>query len=235
MKVSLRLFASLHDLVGQRELDLELADGATVSDLKTRLAADYPSIRKVIDNVVFAVDDDYVAFGERLHEGAAVAAIPPVSGGALVESDDHLFRVTTEYLPANELVDLVSRPDAGAVNLFYGVVRNHNDGKAVDHLEYEAHETMALRQLGEVAEETKRAFPDISVVGAWHRTGRLEIGEVSLLVAVSAAHRKECIEACHWAVDRIKQVVPVWKKEYGPDGSSWVEGHAVEPPELASQ
>jgi molybdopterin synthase catalytic subunit len=226
MEVSLRLFASLHDLVGSRELRLELEDGATVNDLKLRLSADYPAIEGLIDRVVFAVDDEYVAFNERLRDGSEVAAIPPVSGG----SEAPLFLVTRDVMDPQALVAAVQRDEAGAINLFYGVVRNHNDGKQVSHLEYEAHESMALKKLEEVARETKQRFPEISEVGAWHRVGRLEIGETSLLVAVSAAHRQECIEACHWAVDRIKEVVPVWKKEYGPDGSVWLEGHAVEPP-----
>jgi molybdopterin synthase catalytic subunit len=226
MEVSLRLFASLHDLVGARQLRIELDDGATVDDLKTRLSADYPAVQPMIDRVVFAVDDEYVSFDERLREGAEVAAIPPVSGGAKAP----LFLVTHEVMDPQALVEAVRSDIDGAIDLFYGVVRNHNDGKQVSHLEYEAHESMALKKLQEVAEATKKQFPAISEVGAWHRVGRLEIGETSLLVAVAAAHRKECVEATLWAVDRIKEVVPVWKKEYGPDGSFWLEGHAVEPP-----
>ena len=118
----------------------------------------------------------------------------------------------------------------GAVDLFYGVVRNENDGRRVLRLEYDAHETMALKKMRTVAKEAKARFPQISEVGVWHRIGRLEIGETSLLVAVSSAHRKEAFEACHWAVDRIKQIVPVWKKEFFEGGSVWVEGHAVEAP-----
>lgn len=230
MEVSLRLFASLHDLVGARTLRLELADGATVNDLKTRLTADYPAVGPMIDRVVFAVDDEYVAFNERLRDGAEVAAIPPVSGGS---DTAPLFLVTHEVMDPQALANAVQRAEAGAIDLFYGVVRNHNDGKQVSHLEYEAHESMALKKLEEVARETKARFPEISEVGAWHRIGHLEIGETSLLVAVSAAHRKECFDACHWVVDRIKEVVPVWKKEYGPDGSFWLEGHAVEPPVIS--
>jgi len=227
MEISLRLFASLHDLVGARQLRLELEDGATIEDLKMRLSADYPAVQPVLDRVVFAINDEYVAFNERLSAGAEVAAIPPVSGGS---EKAPLFLVTHEVMDPRALVDAVRSDVDGAIDLFYGVVRNHNDGKAVSHLEYEAHETMALKKLQEVAEATKRQFPEISEVGAWHRVGRLEIGETSLLVAVAAAHRKECVEATLWAVDRIKEVVPVWKKEYGPDGSFWIEGHAVEPP-----
>jgi molybdopterin synthase catalytic subunit len=228
MIVSLRLFAALREAVGERDLALELGEGATVRDLRDRLRRDYPAVRPLLDSAVFAVNDEYVAFEERLKDGAQVALIPPVSGGS-----GDLYRVTTEPLEASRLTELIRRDESGAIDLFLGVVRNHNDGHPVDWLEYEAHESMALRKLREVGEETKRHFPQVSDVGAWHRVGRLEIGETSLLVAVSAPHRKEAFEACHWAVDRIKEVVPVWKKEYGPDGAFWVEGHAIDPPHLS--
>ena len=231
MEVSLRLFASLRELVGSRDLRIALREGATVGDLKDRLAADYPAARQLLSRVVFAVDDEYVAANETLHDGAEVAAIPPVSGGASKTSlDTGLFGVTCEPLDAQALADCVRRDESGAIALFYGVVRNHSEGRDVERLEYEAHEAMALKQLREVAAETKLLFPQVSAVGAWHRIGRLEIGEASLLVAVSSPHRKEAFEACHWAVDRIKQVVPVWKKEHWAGGAAWVEGHSVEPP-----
>jgi molybdopterin synthase catalytic subunit len=132
---------------------------------------------------------------------------------------------------AEELVKLVQRPEAGAVTLFYGDVRNHNEGRSVERLEYEAHESMALRKMREVAAETRQRFPEVCEVGVWHRIGTLEIGETSLLVAVSSPHRKDAFEACHWCVDRIKEVVPVWKKEHWADGAAWVEGHTVQAPQ----
>jgi molybdopterin converting factor subunit 1 len=233
MKVSLRLFAGLKDVVGRREMDIDVADGSTVGDLKERLALEFPSVQPLLKTLVFAIDDEYVSFEEKLREGAQVALIPPVSGGSGPDSDGELFRVTTEPLQAQELADLVRRDESGAIALFYGVVRNNSEGQDVERLEYEAHETMALRKMREVAEATKREFPTISEIGVWHRIGTLEIGETSLLVAVSSPHRAEAFEACHWAVDRVKEVVPVWKKEHWVGGSAWVEGHAVEPPELA--
>jgi molybdopterin synthase catalytic subunit len=144
-----------------------------------------------------------------------------------------LFRVTQDILDGQSLVDAVQRDECGAVNLFYGIVRNNSEGRDVERLEYEAHESMALKKLREVADETKQRFPDISEVGIWHRVGTLEIGETSLLVAVASPHRKEAFEACHWCVDRVKEVVPVWKKEHWAGGSAWVEGHVVDAPETA--
>ena len=226
MKVALHLFASVREAVGAREVCLELDDGATVQDLKRRLAIDYPRLEPMLERTVFAIDDEYVPYEERLHDGAEVALIPPVSGG----SEDGLFKVTHDPMNADELVRLVRRDEAGAVSLFYGDVRNHSEGRSVDRLEYEAHESMALRKMREVAAETKQRYPEVCEVGVWHRIGMLEIGETSLLVAVSSPHRRDAFEACHWCVDRIKEVVPVWKKEHWSDGSAWVEGHAVEAP-----
>jgi molybdopterin converting factor subunit 1 len=231
MQVSLRFFAGLRDAMGRREMAFELEDGSTVDDLKARLGCDFPALQPIMQTVVCAIDDEYVASDERLRPGVEVAMIPPVSGGAEVE----LFRVTYDPMEASApaLAEAVRQAEDGAVALFYGVVRDHSEGRDVERLEYEAHETMALRKLQEVAQETKARFPEITEVGAWHRIGTLEIGEASLLVAVSSPHRKECFEAAHWCVDRIKEVVPVWKKEHWTGGGAWVEGHAVEPPQTA--
>jgi molybdopterin synthase catalytic subunit len=141
-----------------------------------------------------------------------------------------LFAITSEPLDPKPLVEAVRRDESGAVALFYGVVRNENLGRTVRYLEYDAYEAMALKKLREVADEVSAKFP-ITGIGALHRIGRLEIGETSLLVAVSSAHRKEAFEACHYAVDRIKKTVPVWKREVWDDGSEWIEGHVPEVPQ----
>ena len=225
MKVALHLFASAREAVGRREVCMDLEEGATIEDLKRRLAAEFPPLEPMLKTIVFAIDDEYVPFEQRLHDGAEVALIPPVSGGS-----DGLFRVTHGVMNPDELVKLVRRDEAGGVTLFYGDVRNHSEGRSVERLEYEAHESMALAKMREVAAETKQRFPEVCEVGVWHRIGTLEIGETSLLVAVSSPHRKDAFEACHWCVDRIKEVVPVWKKEHWSDGAAWVEGHPVEAP-----
>jgi molybdopterin synthase catalytic subunit len=141
-----------------------------------------------------------------------------------------MFVITPDPLDPAPLVEAVRRDDAGAIALFYGVVRNENLGRAVQYLEYDAYPEMAVKKMREVAAEVRARFP-IAEVGVMHRIGRLEIGETSLLVAVSSGHRKEAFEACHYAVDRIKQIVPVWKKEVWADGSEWIEGHVPDVPE----
>lgn len=137
-----------------------------------------------------------------------------------------LFEVIAEPLDPQRVAEHVRRDEAGAVALFYGVVRNENMGRKVLYLEYDAYPEMATRQMRAIAEEAMGRWP-ITDVAIQHRTGRLEIGETSLLVAVSSPHRKEAFEACHALVDRFKEVVPIWKKEVWEGGEEWIEGEAV--------
>lgn len=233
MKVSLHLYAGLRELLGARDLDFDVNDGATVADLQAQLAATYPAVQPFLKTLAFAIDDEFVDSDERIHEGADIALIPPVSGGA----ETPLVHLTHDPLEAAapRLVEAVRTDDSGAVAVFYGVARNHSEGRAVERLEYEARESMALRQMQNVVDQTKRRFPAVAEVGVWHRIGMLQIGEASLLVAVASPHRAEAFEACHWFVDRLKQVVPIWKKEHWTGGAAWVEGHPVEPPETAKR
>ena len=134
-----------------------------------------------------------------------------------------LIRVTPERLDPEEAIAAVRRDESGAVDLFLGVVRNTNKGRAVDHLVYDAYPSMAEKTMRELAEEAIERF-DLTDSAVFHRTGRLEIGETSLLVAVSAGHRAATFEAGHWLVNEIKRQVPVWKKEVWADGEEWIEG-----------
>ena len=229
MKVNVRLFAGLHDLLGKRDVVLELAEGATVLQLREQLADEYPIVRPYLTTLVCAVGEEYVPEEHRLQEGDDVALIPPVSGGS---SDAELFEVTAEPLDSQRLVEAVRKDESGAVALFFGVARNHSEGRRVRALEYDAYTSMAEKKLREVGAEVRARWP-ITGIGVLHRTGVLAIGEASLLVAVSAAHRKEAFEACHYAVDRIKEIVPIWKKEIWEDGEgegAWVAGHPVKAP-----
>ena len=137
-----------------------------------------------------------------------------------------LFEVLSGTLEPQRLTDHVRKDESGAVALFSGVVRNENLGRRVLYLEYDAYPEMAERVMRQIAEETMALWPVLDVA-IQHRTGRLEIGETSLLVAVSAPHRKEAFEACHELVDRFKEVVPIWKKEVWEGGEEWIEGEAV--------
>lgn len=134
-----------------------------------------------------------------------------------------LIRVTSDELRTDEAVGAVASPEAGAINVFLGVVRNNNIGRSVQYLEYDAYPSMAEKVMAELAGQAKERFGLIEVA-VLHRTGRLEIGETSLLIAVSCGHRAESFGAGHWLVDEIKKRVPVWKKEVWDNGEAWVEG-----------
>ena len=138
-----------------------------------------------------------------------------------------LFEVTADPLDPQRLADHVRRDESGAVALFYGVVRNNSRGRRVLYLEYDAYPEMAERVMRQIAEEAMARWP-LTDIAIQHRTGRLEIGETSLLVAVSSPHRKQAFEACHHIVDRFKEIVPIWKKEVWEGGEVWIEGEPVE-------
>jgi molybdopterin synthase catalytic subunit len=229
MKVYVSLFAGLKELVGQPKVTLELPEGATVDQLRDRLSEEYPRVIPFLPTLVCAVDEEYVSPDHPLSDGDDIALIPPVSGGA--GGANGPFRVTPEPLDPQALTAAVRQDESGAVVLFFGVARNQSDGRGVLALEYDAYPEMAEKKLREVAAEVRARWP-LTGIAIAHRTGRLVIGETSLLVAVSASHRAEAFEACHYAVDRIKQVVPIWKKEIWEDGEgAWVPGHAVEVPD----
>jgi len=141
-----------------------------------------------------------------------------------------VYRVTAEPLSADALADAVTVPEAGGVVVFLGVVRNTNAGRRVVALEYEAHVPMAEAKLKEIGEAVHRRWPDVKQVAMAHRIGRLAIGEASVVIAVSAAHRQQAFEACHFAIDRLKATVPIWKREIFEDGAVWVGLQGEAPP-----
>jgi molybdopterin synthase catalytic subunit len=141
-----------------------------------------------------------------------------------------MIRVTAEPLSADALADAVTVPEAGGVVVFLGVVRNNNTGRRVVALEYEAHVPMAEAKMKEIGEAVYRRWPDVQQVAMAHRIGRLGIGEASVIIAVSAAHRQQAFEACHFAIDRLKETVPIWKREIFEDGAVWVGLQGESPP-----
>ena len=228
MDVRIRLFAQLRELMGcEVLLERFEADAVTAAGLRRRLEASRPRLRPHLETLALAINEEYCADpGAEIRAGDEVALIQPVSGGATPP-----FLVTGAPLDREALGALVRTPASGAVVLFEGVVRNRHEGRAVARLEYEAYAPMAARQLEAAAREVLAEFADREVhrIAAHHRTGMLEVGETSLLVAVAAAHRGDAFAAALRAVDRIKETVPVWKREHGPDGAAWQEGAPPRP------
>jgi molybdopterin synthase catalytic subunit len=208
VKVAVKLFAALRERAGTRERSLELAEGASVDDVWPALGlGDEPA------GLVYAVNRAYVDRDHALAEGDEVALIPPVSGGAFVLSDTPLSleRVATE----------VATDDAGAIATFVGTTRAHSRGREVIRLEYEAYEGMAEAEMERIAGQLRERH-DLIDVAIHHRIGPVEIGETSVVIAVSAPHRAAAFDACREAIDTLKQTVPLWKKELYVGGEEWI-------------
>jgi len=219
MKVSVLFFGMAHDLTGIEREQLEVAEGERVGNLRRRYEKRFPRLRELAGSLLTAVNQEIAEPSLALREGDEVAFMPPVSGGA----GEDFFRLTRDPIPTHDLTRQLTAPEDGAVVVFEGVVRNHSrDGKTL-FLEYEAYEAMALRKMEEIGREVREKFP-VDGIGMIHRLGRLEIGETSVAIVVTSAHRAAAFEACRYAIDRLKQIVPIWKKEHFEDGAVWAEG-----------
>ncbi|HIG16430.1 MAG TPA: molybdopterin converting factor subunit 1 [Candidatus Handelsmanbacteria bacterium] len=224
MRVEVLFFAGARDAVGARALTISLPEGSTVEALLSHLGGVYPDFAGVGAIAQTAVNEEYAAKNQSLQEGDEVAIIPPVSGGAMEGN----FRVVERPIRADELSEIVRSPADGAVLTFSGVVRDHSEGVSTSHLYYEAYAPMAEKKMAKLAQEARTRWP-IGDVAMLHRVGRLEIGEISILLSVASPHRAEAFDACRYLIDRLKQEVPIWKKEVGPDGEFWVEGPGEAP------
>lgn len=215
MKVSVRLFASVREALGTNVLTLDLPEGATAGSLADEIRARYPRAREFPEAMV-SVNYEYVASEYRLLEGDEVALIPPVSGGAL----PHL-EITKEALTAESVERLVRSPECGAVTVFLGTARRFSRGREVEYLEYEAYPEMAVRKLQQIVDEVRDRW-GTDRVAVRHRVGRVELGEASVAIAVATEHRAEGFAACKHVIDRLKEIVPIWKKEVWVGGGEWV-------------
>jgi len=206
--VKVKLFAALRERAGWAERELELADGAAVGDVWPALdLGDEPP------GLAYARNREYAAREARLAAGDEIAVIPPVSGGG--------FRVQSGPLDLEAVVREVARPDAGAVATFIGTTREHSRGREVTRLEYDAYPEMAEAEMARIAGALRERH-DILDVAMAHRVGEVPIGEASVVIAVSAAHRAAAMDACRAAIDTLKQTVPVWKKEVFEGGEEWI-------------
>ena len=219
MKVEVRLFARYREAAGRDRVEIDLPEGGTVETAWEAVSRRFPALGQYRPFTLFALREDYVSPDHRLGEGDELCLFPPVSGGAGFED---WIEVTAEVLSERATAEAVADPGAGAVALFSGIVRDQTGGRRVKFLEYEAHAPMALAKMREIAAAIRARWPGTLRVALVHRVGRLEIGESSVMIAVSSPHRRAAFEACHFAIDTLKETVPVWKKEYFEDGEVWV-------------
>jgi molybdopterin synthase catalytic subunit/molybdopterin converting factor small subunit len=221
VRVRVHLFARYREATGQGQVDLELPDGGTVETAWSAVVGRHPQLAAYRPFTLFAVGHEYVEPDYRLKPEDELSFFPPVSGGSAAGGDD-LYAVVEHPLSADDIAARVDDPGAGGIVIFSGVVRNQTGGRPVKFLEYEAHAGMAEAKLREIGTAIHGRWPEVKRVAMLHRVGRLEIGESSVLIAVSAAHRGDAFEACRYAIDTLKRIVPVWKKEYFEDGEVWV-------------
>ena len=206
MAVRVRLFAGLRERAGWKERDVDGVE--RVGDVWANLGlGDEPA------GLLYAVNKEYTDRDRRLVDGDEVAVIPPVSGGS--------FRLSEQALSLDAVVDEVRSEHAGAIATFVGTTRAESRGRTVVHLDYEAYEGMAERTMAEIADELKSRY-EVCEIAIHHRTGRLEIGEASVVIAVSAPHRQAALAACKDAIDTLKERVPLWKKEVYEGGEEWI-------------
>jgi molybdopterin synthase catalytic subunit len=219
------LFATLKTLAGSKAVTLDLAEGARVTDLKRSLAARYPGLEVSLGSCLVSVNQEYAFDADLLPAQAEIALFPPVSGGAVGPT---ICAVSAEELELDGWVAAVTRPTTGAICAFTGVVRGQTLRGAPHEtlrLEYEAYTAMAEEKMRQVAQEMRGRWPEVEGIAIVQRVGVLEVGTPSTLIACSAAHRDTGVfEAARYGIDRLKEIVPVWKKEVGPGGEAWVEG-----------
>jgi MoaE-MoaD fusion protein len=233
MVIRVLFFGALKDVVGRSEESLPLKGGETVADILAAYRQSHPALEKWVPSLAISVNQQYSAVSTALNAGDEVAFLPPVSGGSAGLGALNRCAIVREAIDARSLVAALQAPEDGAVVVFEGVVRNHTRNRRTLYLDYEAYEAMALAKLETLRGEARRTYAvrDIAIM---HRIGRLEIGEVSVVIVVASAHRAAAFDACRWIIDTLKQTVPIWKKEYFEDGAVWADGEPF-PAEIAAQ
>src|SRR5437899_10354322 len=224
--VRARLFARLRGLAGTDTESVELRLGATVADVYDALRKLHPSLDPNRESVRAALNAEFADWNATVADGDEVAFVPPVSGG--VHAVGSLFELTTDPLDARRLEAAVAHAGAGAICTFTGIVRDNSRGRSVTELDYEAYGEMAVAEMRKIGDEIALRWPEARVAMA-HRTGKLQIGDASVVDSVSCPHCAAALEACRWGTDRLKESVPIWKKEHAADGTFWIEGDEAKP------
>ncbi len=245
--VRVLFFGAARDIVGLEELELSLTPPTSASAAKEQILTSYPDLRRFGNSLLFAVNQEYAQPDRQVHDGDELAVFPPVSGGSesateaqrrrdqpedndtgsadvsSASSARDFFELTTDPIDVGANARRVVLPECGATVTLDGYAREWTRGRRTLYLAYEAYPPMALREMKRLGEQAHQRF-DIAHIGIVHRTGRLEIGQTSVVITVSAPHRRAAFEACEWAMRELKRTVPIWKKEVFADGEVWVEG-----------
>lgn len=229
MRVQVLFFGAARDAVGHERVEIELEVPSRATDAFARVLALHPELKRFGRSLLLAVNQEYSPAEREIHEGDELAVFPPVSGGSEVaptsvgDSTCDFFELTIEPIDVGTVARRVVLPACGATVTLDGYAREWTRGRRTLHLVYEAYAPMALAEMQRLARQAHQQF-EIAHIGIVHRTGRLEIGETSVVIAVSAPHRRAAFAACEWVIRELKRTVPIWKKEVFEDGEIWVEG-----------
>src|ERR1044072_5725622 len=216
VKIRVLFFGAARDAVDTNPLEISIHAPATVSSAFQSLIAKFDGLERFGRSLLFAVNQEYATPETVLRENDELAVFPPVSGGS-----HDFFELTTERIDVGEVARRVVLPECGATVTLDGYAREWTKGKHTLYLVYEAYDTMALTEMQRLGAEAHKQF-DIAHIGIVHRTGRIDIGETSVVIAVSAPHRRAAFQACEWAIKELKRTVPIWKKEIYEGGEEWV-------------
>ncbi|MEP6707030.1 MAG: molybdenum cofactor biosynthesis protein MoaE [Pyrinomonadaceae bacterium] len=233
MRVRVCFFGAARDAAGHGQVEIELPSSCQAANAFEKVLVAYPALRRFGRSLLFAVNQEYALEDREIHDGDELAVFPPVSGGAMAEvieaaENEDFFELTTDPIEVGTIARRVVLPQCGATVTLDGYAREWTRGRRTLHLVYEAYEPMALREMRRLGREAHQQF-EVAHIGIVHRTGRLEIGETSVVIAASAPHRRAAFAACEWAIRELKRTVPIWKKEVFEDGEVWVEGEGATP------
>ncbi len=238
MRVKVLFFGMLKDMVGRAEQCLDIPEGSRLEAVFDYYAERYPRIEELSGSIVMARNQEFSSLSAGVSEGDEIAFLPPVSGGSggpeIADPErGHYFALTREPIDSRALSQRLLRGEDGAVVIFEGVVRNNTRGRPTNFLVYECYEGMALKMMAEIGRQLAGEFA-IDRIAMVHRLGRLEIGEASVVIVVTAPHRRPAFDAALEGINRLKRRVPIWKKEHFADGEVWVEGEWDETAPLAA-
>jgi molybdopterin synthase catalytic subunit/molybdopterin converting factor small subunit len=228
--VRVLFFGGARDVVGDTSLVLSLKAPAKLADATNALLERHPGLKRFGRSLLFAVNQEYATPDTDVRANDELAVFPPVSGGSETVCDyrcpNDFFELTTDTIDVGAVARRVVLPECGATVTLDGYARKWTAGRETEYLVYEAYEPMALSEMQKLGAEAHKSF-EIAHVGIVHRTGRLEIGETSVVIAVSAPHRRAAFEAGEWLIKELKKTVPIWKKEVFQDGEVWIEGEGL--------
>lgn len=229
MNVPVLLFATLKDAAGSNRVNLTLdSDTATVADVRAALAERYPALRRPLETAIAAVNQEFAEPGDTVRDGDEMAFFPPVSGGSA--EWPLILNLAAAPYSMDEAIAAITTPATGAVCAFSGFVRGETAGEGgavaqTERLEYEAYEAMAVAKMRQVADEIRAQWPGVQGIAVVQRVGVLQVGQPTVFIACASAHRDGgCFEAARYGIDRLKEIVPVWKKEVRSEATFWVEG-----------